>query len=296
MNLYISAFEYQKAPTGQETASLLGNLLRVGTGGVALGATSLPVTPNTTVALNQYDNITIFDGSSSEVVQVTATTASGASSVPITATQYAHAVGTPLCSDGTSGSLAQAIIAGSAHVERHVEKPLLATTYTNETLRLRSMEAAITSDGTLHFRPRQWPITAVTGLSILLFTGTTLTLDPTQCIISTRAQSVDVPVISTTSGGVSVLAALPPLTQLDQAWIQVTYTAGYAYSALPYDIKQAAIWLTSDVLADRQNESGAADMRLGQKQLTMYLRGDQTGETTFVKRAYSLLDKYKRVA
>jgi len=295
-NLYITPIEYTKAPTGQETASLIGNLLRVGTGGVVQGATTLPVTPNTTVALSEYDNLYLFDGSSSEIVQVTANTSVNASSVPISATQFAHSAGVIVLSDGVSGSLGEALVEGSAHLERHTEQPLLATTYTNETLRLRTMEAAITSDGSLHFRTRQWPITAVSGLSILLSAGKTLTLDATQCIISARAQSVDVPIISTTSGGMNLMGALPPLTQLDQAWLQVTYTAGYAFSALPWDIKNAAILLTSDVLSDRRNPTGAALTRLGKQQVEAYLRGDTTGQNALVKRAYSLLTKYKRVS
>lgn len=295
-NLYLTPTEYTKAPTGQETASLIGNLLRVGTGGIAQGGTSLPVTPNTTVALNQYDNIYICDGVSSEIVQATAATPANSSSVPITATQFAHAAGVQVLSDGVSGSLGEALIEGSAHVERHTEQALLQATYTNETLRLRTMEAAITSDGSLHFRPRHWPITAVSALAILLAAGTTLTLDATQAIISARAQSVDVPVISSTNGGLTLLAALPPLTQLDQAWIQVTYTSGYAFGSLPWEIKQAAILLTSNVLSDRQNPLGAANYRLGKKQIEAYLRGDTTGENALVKRAYSLLAKYKRIS
>lgn len=293
MNLYISPFEYQKAPTGQETASLLGNLLRVGTGGVALGATSLPVTPNTTVALNQYDNITIFDGSSSEVVQVTATTASGASSVPITATQYAHAAGTPLCSDGASGSLAQAIIEGSAHVERYCDQELLAATY-SETLYLRTMDANVTNDGSLSIRPMHFPITAVSALSIQTSVATVITLDATQAILQSKARLVKVPVVKQQGTGASLLQQYQPIGQTTEGWVSITYTAGYAYSALTWDIKRAATLLTSNVLSDRQNESGAADVRLGQKQLTMYLRGDQSGETTFEKRAYQLLERYKR--
>ncbi len=295
-NLYLTPIEYMKAPTGQETASLIGNLLRVDIGGVTQGGTSLPVTPNTSVALNDYDNLYIFDGGNSEVVQVTAATSVNAASVPISATLYAHSAGVIVLSDGVSGSLGEALVEGSAHLERHTEQPLLATTYTNETLRLRTMEAAITSDGSLHFRPRQWPITAVSGLAILLRSGSTLTLDATQCIISSRAHSVDVPIISTTSGGMNLMGALPPLTQLDQAWIQVTYTAGFVYTNLPWDIKQAAIMLTSDVLSDRRNATGAALTRLGKQQIEAYLRGDTTGQNALVKRAYSLLAKYNRVS
>jgi len=295
MNLYITAKEYVKAATGQETTSLIG-LLGYLSAPMIVGAISVPLSAPLTEPIAAYDNVTIFDGSSSEVVQCSAYTNINATAIPVFASLFAHATGTVICTDGTDGSLAQAIIEGSAHVERHTEQPLLTTTYTDETLRLRSMEAAITSDGTLYFRPRQWPVAAVTGLSILLFSGSTLTLDPTQCVISSRARSVDVPVINSTSSGISLLAALPPLTALEQAWLQVTYSAGYAYTSLPWDIKRAAIILTSNALADRQNESGAADFRLGQKQLTMFLRGDATGETTFEKRAYTLLNKYKRVS
>lgn len=293
MNLYISVFDYKNAPTGQETASLLGNLLRVSTGGVAQGGTSLPVTPNTTMQLNQYDTITIFDGSSSESVQVTANTASGASSVPITATAYAHAAGTPLCSDGVSGSLAQAIIEGSAHVERYCEQELLAATY-SETLYLRTMDANVTNDGSLSIRPMHFPVSAVSALSIQTSVATVIQLDATQAILQAKARLIKVPVVKQQGTGASLLQQYAPLDQTAEGWVTFTYTAGYTYASLPWDIKQAAILLTSNVLSDRQNPSGAADQRLGQKQLTMYLRGDQSGETTFEKRAYQLLERYKR--
>src|SRR6266571_5111148 len=101
-NTYITPHEYKRATTGQEITSLLGNLLRLSSG-VSAAATSLPVTPNTTVNLAVGDPIWIFDGVSSEMVTVTATTNAGASSIPVTALVYNHSTNTALCSDGTIG-------------------------------------------------------------------------------------------------------------------------------------------------------------------------------------------------
>jgi len=73
VNSYISWFDWQRSVTGLEWDSLIGNKGRL-TSATALGATTLPVTA-LTVQLNQYDVLTIFDGSSSENVIVQSTAA-----------------------------------------------------------------------------------------------------------------------------------------------------------------------------------------------------------------------------
>src|SRR5579859_1760158 len=146
MNSYLSVHDYIRAVTGQGVQTLYGNLMRVrGNAGVAQSAISLPVQPNTTVQLNQYDPITIFDGALTEMVTVTAATAPGAASIPITPTQFAHAAGVSCCSDGTQGSVAEAVLEGSAAVERICRQPLLQATYTAETLPLLSTRAWVDS-------------------------------------------------------------------------------------------------------------------------------------------------------
>src|SRR5689334_6799850 len=105
MNTYTDNLTYLKQPTGLVLTSYVGNTARL-SGSVALGATSLPV-PATSVALSQYDAVYVFDGPNSEVLQVGAAGAvQGATSIPLqNPTAYAHAAGTPYCTDGTAGSL-----------------------------------------------------------------------------------------------------------------------------------------------------------------------------------------------
>src|SRR6266699_1695830 len=171
-NTYITPHEYKRATTGQEITSLLGNLLRLSSA-VGAAGTTLPVTPNTTVNLAVNDPIWIFDGVSSEMVTVTATTASGASSIPVTALSYAHSTGVALCSDGTIGSLGQAIESASIEVENICRQPLLQATYTEE-LQLRTMTASINSDGALAIRPRRFPVQSISALSLGMDTSTLL--------------------------------------------------------------------------------------------------------------------------
>ena len=203
MNTYLSVHDFLRAPTGQETASLLGNLLRIATGGVAQGATSLPVTPGTTLTLNPYDPITIFDGSNTEVVTVTGSSpiSPGAISIPVSALQYAHAAGTSCCSDGRLGSLAEAIIEGSAEVERICRQPLLQATYTNEQLPLQSTRAWIDSSLQLGVRPLQFPVQSVSAISLVFSPSSTMQLDTTQLLLDSVQRIVTVSVLKGLGNG-----------------------------------------------------------------------------------------------
>src|SRR5258708_43557 len=145
-NLYLTPIEYKRAAPGHETASLIGNLTRIGTT-LTAGQTTMNVYQATTVALFQYDQITIFDGSNSETVTVgSAGAIIGSTNIPISAAQFTHASGTVVCSDGTLGSLSDAITVASGFVEDICYQPLLAATYT-DTLNLRTMNANITNEG-----------------------------------------------------------------------------------------------------------------------------------------------------
>src|SRR6266568_16867 len=199
--------------TGQETPSLIGNLFRVGTGGVAQGAISLPVTPNTAVALSQYDNIAIFDGSSTEVVTVSAATNAGASSIPISATQFAHAAGVSCCSDGVGGSLAEALLEGSAEVERICRQPLLQATYTNEVVPLQSTRGWIDSSIALGIRPRQSPVTSVSAITLAFSALSSMTLDIAQVQLDAIGRLVRVPVIRSINAGGNTFPYRQRLTQ-----------------------------------------------------------------------------------
>ena len=294
MNLYISPFEYTKSATGQETASMIGNLGRIAA--VSANTTALVPLMPLTAALNQYDEVYIFDGANSEIVTVgSAGAAINALSIPVSATAFSHAAGTVFCSDGVSGSIGNVLLQSSAMLENYCQQSLLQQTYT-ETSPLRTLSAAITNDGTLSIRTRHFPVTAISALTIETDLADVIALDPTQAIIPTRQRLINVPVLSQIGAGPSTLAFSFPLSQADAGFVNLTYTAGFAYGSLPFDIKQAAIWLTSDLLSDRLNPTGAADVQMGKRHVTVYLRGDVTGESALVKRAHAMLDPYRRQA
>jgi hypothetical protein len=293
-NLYITAIDYIKGNSGQETASLVSNLLRVGSN-ISIGATALPTNAGLTTVVQQYDTIYIFDGASSEIVTATAGVNTGLSSIPISATQYAHNAGTVICCDGSSGSLGEAITVGSISVESICLQPLFQNTY-SETQELRSMAATINSDGALSLRPRQFPVQSISALSLGLDQGTMAAYDATQAFITSNQRRIRVPTLNALggSGGNNLLGLFCPFNQGTAGFAEYTYVAGFTYANMPWDVKRAAILLTSDTLSDRQNPTGAATLRLGQKQIEGYLRGDTSAQSGLYKRAASFLQKYRR--
>lgn len=294
-NTYTDPYAYLRAASGHDTSTVIANLTRIASN-VSSGATSIPLTVATSTVLNAYDQVTIFDGSSSELVTITATTNQGATSLTVSALQYAHVAGTPICSDGSQGSLAAMIVTASSEIEAYCRQPLLATTNTNETLPLRSMRAAVTNNYQLILRPKRIPVTAVTSVVAMLNAQTSLALDASQAFIDADGQVITLATITVTGVVTQFGNVSPALFPTASGWIEVSYTAGYAYAALPNDIRQAATWLVSDLLSDRRNPTGAAELALGDVKLTTRLRGDTSGRSVLVIRAYEALDRYKQRA
>ncbi len=291
MNTYISWVDWQRSVTGLEWASLVGNTGRI-TSSIALGATTLPVTA-LTVQLNQYDVITIYDGSSSENVIVQSTAAVNATSITISATQYAHVAGTPFSTDGVLGSLAEHILRASQWLETICKQPLWQTTYTNELLAMPTMRASIDNQYALHFRPRHWPVTSLTALSITVVPGNTIAFDPTQVVIDSDKQICSMPniqplpVIGSSQGPYPVWNVT---SRYRNAQLTLTYQAGFI--TLPYDVIEAIVLLVSDQLAKRDNPIGALEVSSGNRHISAAIRGDTSGDTILFKRAKKILDNY----
>lgn len=270
LNTYIDPFQYKAAPSGQEIASLLGNLLRIAGAGVAVGATSIPVLTVTTVTLNPGDIVTIFDGAQTEQVFVSTLTNAGASTIPVSALQFAHAANTPVCSDGVAGSLAQTIIDASSGLEAITKQPLLQATYT-ETYALQTMQASIDSIGTLNIRTTKLPITTLTSamLTTDVMSGQALSLAK----VKFKGQ-----LISIFSSNYAPGYGTSSLCQSTEGDIDVVFTAGFLYAQLPPKVKQACIWLTSDILRDRINSTGAAIVTLGMSHIQQRLKDEKESE------------------
>src|SRR6266699_721736 len=294
VNTYISWVDWKQATSGLEWASLIGNSGRLN-GTLAPGVTALPVRPNLTVQVNVDDQITVFDGSSTEVLTATTTAAVGATSITTTATTYAHANGTPYCTDGVLGSLAAQIIAASGWMEKECYQSLLLSTYTAEQLTMPTSRACINNRGSLTFRPRHWPVVGVSALSITTAAQSSVGYDTTTISFDGNKRLCSIRVLKPLpgqGGGQPTNLVQVPFDRNTEADLFLTYQAGYVYSALPPDLKEAAILATSDLLAKRNNPIGAPDIGSGGVHISAVLRGDMTGESILIKRALKILAKY----
>jgi len=290
---YISAQDYALSTSGLEFQSLISNMVRVGGTGVLAGATTLPiVTPGLTSALNPYDRLTIFDGAFSETVTITATAIIGATSVTCSALQYPHALGTPISGDGIMGSLANAIISASTYLENICQQSLFQTTYTGELLAMPTIRASIDNHGVLHFRPRHWPISAINSIAINAIPNVTTTYDPTQVFLDSDKQICSIPNMQPFSigGGQSPYLIWNTANRANVGQLVIGYSAGFAI--MPPDVTEAAILLTSDILAKRLNPMGAPDVGSGGRHVSAVLRGDNSGQSLLFKRAESMLNTY----
>lgn len=295
LNLYLDPYAYQRAATGNDISQLVANLCRIKAPGVVQGATTLPLTTPTNAALNLYDEVVIFDGPASEIVTVAATAPQGGTSLTISATQYAHAAGIAVCSDGPQGALAQSIIDASAALEAYCRQPMFQTLYSNEKLPLRTTRAMITRDCRVLIRPRRAPVQSVSALALLLDATVTYTLDAAQCQIDSEGWLVAVAQVNPT-GSSQAYYVRTPIAQTTPGLAQISYTAGFAPAVLPGEIRRAAILLTSDLLADRRNPTGAAEVQQGKQHLVTRLRGDTSGDSVLTMRAHKYLDPYRQRA
>lgn len=292
-NTYISCFDYVRAATGQETASLVGNVMRL-SGTHTAGALSLTVTPATTVDLSQYDRITIFDGSSTEVVIVSADTPMPATALSIqTALAFNHADGTACCSDGPSGSLADEIVSASDMLEDACLQPLLQHTNT-DVLSLQTMRAAVDNAGVLTLRPMQFPVQSVSALTVTLPSGTVITLDATRAFLDSGGQIVTFQQLIPTGSVPFGSPFQTTLTQRLRGTVSLTYVAGYAYAALPPRVKKAAILFTSELIGRRSNPLGAEMVQLGKKMFKMSVSSDASAMSGLTKQAHDLLSSWKQ--
>lgn len=296
INTYLDNLTYQNAATGIQTSSLVGNSGRLSP--VALGATSLTVVAPLTVALNQYDPVYIFDGPNSELLQVGSGGATiGATSIPLQAgASAAHAGGTAYCTDGTQGSLGQALCEASRWIEDICHQALWSTTYTGEILTMPTMRASIDNQYNLHFRPRHFPITALSTITIQVNQTYTVPLDATQAIIDADQQTVDIPNVNYLNSGYPPTQGMGmvwyPISRQVNAWLSLTYTAGFAVGNLPWTVTRAAMLLTNEMFSQMENPIGADSIVQGKRNVNFVVKGDTSGDSLLVKQATKLLNPY----
>jgi len=259
------------------------------------GAVTLLVVPNTTVQLNQYDRITIFDGPNSEVVIVAGTTNAGVGSIGIQTPglQFQHAAGTPCCSDGVLGSLADQIVDASDWLETDFTfQALFQATYTGEILPMPSMQVSIDNQGMLVFRPKHFPVVSVSSIVMNTMQANPVTFNATQAFIDANQQYVRVPNLQMT-GTSQVFYPNQWISRNRNMWLTISYTAGFQPAALPSGVRDVMVLLVSDILSRRQNPTGADQIDFADKRLVATMRGDTTGESLLVKQAKKKAAKYK---
>jgi hypothetical protein len=240
--------------------------------------------------LSPYDHITIFDGAFSEAVTVTLAALPGTLTVSCTPLQFDHGAGTPLCSDGIMGSLANVIVSAGTYLESICRQSLFLTTYINELLAMPTMRSSIDNHGVLHFRPRHWPINTLTALSVSSAPGSATPYNPVNVLIDSDKQICSLASYQPLSQSYPGYAAGRMVNRNEVAQLAITYTAGY--SSIPPDVMEAAVLLTSDILAKRLNPLGAADLSSGGRSISAVLRGDNSGDSLLYKRALSILNSY----
>ncbi|HEY7975805.1 MAG TPA: hypothetical protein VID72_10710, partial [Ktedonobacterales bacterium] len=128
--------------------------------------------------------------------------------------------------------------------------------------------------------------------------GQSLTLDATQIELPSSARVLEIPYLlqSGVTLGAQLFLDTPGYGGLSRSlrqWATVTYVGGITAGAVPYDIEQAAVWMTSDLLSQRQNPTGAAEQSLGKRRLVQRQRGDLVGDSILLLRAHDALEAYR---
>lgn len=289
---YLDVPSYLRAATNQETASLLGlNTTLAGAGTLAAGAVSLPVVSSSGWAAGP---LWLLDGPWSEVAQVTGSADSTHLTLAAPGTLWPHAPGVSVSQAGADGSLAEAVLRASAWMEGYCQQGTAAgrSLYALSRTELWGMPGArawIDRDTIAIVRPGHFPVQSVSALTLDQGEYGSLTLDAAQARLTGDGRLIEIPLLT----GVDPLLAL---SRSQRAWISVTYTGGVTPGALPYDLAQACVWITSELLAQRRNPTGAARIRQGKFELQARPWGDRSGDSTLLLQAKAALAPYRAQA
>ncbi|MGH2514402.1 MAG: hypothetical protein ACRDHP_01995, partial [Ktedonobacterales bacterium] len=159
-----------------------------------------------------------------------------------------------------------------------------------------SARAMLDRDGVLLVRPGHFPIQSVAALAIEFGQGDTLSFDATQIELPSDGRLIEVPYLllaGAPNPGQQLLLDMYGLSRARRQWVTVTYTGGVTPGAVPYDLQQAAVWVASDLLAQRRNPSGAAVVHQGKFELQARLRGDLTDDSILLGHAKAALEPYR---
>ncbi|HKW22924.1 MAG TPA: hypothetical protein VJO13_16175 [Ktedonobacterales bacterium] len=289
---YLDVPGYLRAATNQETASLLGlNTTLGGATILAAGAVSLPVAASAGWSVGP---IWLLDGPWSEVAQVTGLADSTHLTLAAPGTLWPHTPGISVSQGGAAGSLAETILRASAWMEGYcqqgtaADRSLYALSRT-EQWGMPGTRAWIDRDAIAVVRPGHFPVQSVSALTLDQGEAGAFALDIAQVRLPSDGRLIEAPLLA----GIDPLLAL---SRSHRAWISVTYVGGITPGALPYDLAQACVWITSELLAERRNPTGAARIRQGKFELQARPWGDRSGDSTLLLQAKAALEPYRAQA
>jgi hypothetical protein len=296
LSAYLDVPAYLRSAANQETASLLGLNTTTGAASQPAGTTTLAIVASAGWAAGPC---WVLDGPWSEVVQVTGSPDSTHLTLATPGTAFDHAEGVSVSQAGGSGALAELILRASAWIEGYCQhgafgdRSLYAVSRT-ERWSMPSTRAHVDRDRVVVVRPGHFPVQSISALSIELGQGQTLSFDVSQVELPTPGRLVELPyLLGASPAPGQLLLDARGLSRSRRQWAVLTYVGGFTPGALPYDVQQACAWVVSDLLGQRQNPSGAAELRLGKKTLVARQRGDLTGDSVLILRARAALDPYK---
>lgn len=290
-NAYLDIGDVLRAGINQETASLLG-LSTTLTASVAAGATSLNVASSAGWAAGP---VWLLDGPSSELAQVTAAPTGATLTLAAPGAQQAHAAGVSVSQAGTAGALAETILRASAWIENYCrqgapgDRSLYALARV-ERWGVPGPHAWFEPDGALVVRPGHFPLQALTALTIETAPGVSLALDSAQIETPSGGRLIEAPASAFTGAGMGNVG----LSQSSRAWVSLSYTGGPATpGAVPYDLRQACLWVVSELLGQRRNPTGAATVRMGGFELQARPRVDPSADSILLTQAKAALQAYR---
>ena len=297
-SVYIDIGVFLRAPTGQETASLLG--LNTATGGTATlpaGTVTLPVENATGWVAG---SLWLLDGPWSEQVEVTGSPDSTHLTLSGSGTAFAHGPGVSASQSGTAGSLAETLVRASNWVDGYCQqgtsfdRSLFASQRT-ERWAIPGRRGGLDVDGILWVRPGHFPVQAVTGLMVDAGYGQTTDLDSTQAEVTSDGRMVEIPALTLApvTAGAAATPGLDRSSRFRRQWVSIIYLGGFTPGELPYGIQQATIWVASEMLAQRRNPSGAALLRQGKFEMQLRLRGDPVDESLLLSKARAALEPFR---
>ena len=286
VSAYLDIGEYLRAATNQETASLVG-LNTTLTAGVVAGATALAVVASAGWAPGP---LWLLDGPYSETVQVTTAPDGVTLTLAAPGLTQPHSAGVSASQAGTAGALGEIILRASAWAENYCRqgapgsRSLFALPRV-ERWSLPSARAWREPDGGLTVRPSRFPTQTISSLTVETSPGSSVALDVTQLELTASGALIEAPA--------AALAAIIAPASSARAWVTLGYTGGVTPGAVPGELRQALVWIVSDLLAQRRNPSGAASVRMGRFELQARPREDPTGDSLLLLHAKAALQPWR---